>query len=168
MPETVPLRGIAWNHTRGFLPMVAAAQRFEDFFDGVKISWEKRSLKSFGDAGLEAMVQEFDLLVIDHPYVGQFASCPLIEPLKNHLPGDFIKELRDHSVGKSFDSYWYDGGLWAVPIDAAAPVSSIREDLLRDAGLRLPERWEDVCDLARRGLVSVPATPVDSLMNFYM
>ncbi|MBV9269344.1 MAG: extracellular solute-binding protein [Acidobacteriaceae bacterium] len=168
MKETVYLKGLAWNHTRGYLPLVAAAQRFEDLFGGVQISWEKRSLKSFGDGDLEATVRDFDLLVIDHPYVGQFAACSLVEPLNKHLSGDFIKDLQDHSVGKSFDSYWFAQQLWAVPIDAAAPVSSARDDLLQAAGLSLPEKWEDVCDLARRGLVSVPATPVDSLMNFYM
>jgi multiple sugar transport system substrate-binding protein len=168
MKGPVHLKGLAWNHTRGYLPLVAVAQRFEDLFEGVQISWEKRSLKSFGDAALEEAIRDFDLVVVDHPYVGHFAACPLVEPLNNHLSGDFIKNLQIHSVGKSFDSYWFGQQLWAVPIDAAAPVSSAREDLFETAGLSLPERWEDVCDLARRGLVIVPATPVDSLMNFYM
>jgi len=58
--------------------------------------------------------------------------------------------------------------LWALPIDAAAPVSSWRPDLVKKARINLPETWKGVCDLAGRGLVVVPATPVDSLMNFYM
>jgi multiple sugar transport system substrate-binding protein len=168
MKETVHLRGLAWNHTRGYLPLIAAAQRFEDLFDGVQISWHKRSLKSFGDGDLEETARDFDLLVVDHPFVGHLAAHPLVESLDNHLPDEFLRDLQDQSVGKSFDSYWFDQRLWAVPIDAAAPVSSARDDLLLAANLPLPKHWEDVCDLARRGLVCVPATPVDSLMNFYM
>jgi multiple sugar transport system substrate-binding protein len=168
MKETVHLRGVAWNHTRGYLPLVAAAQRFEDLFDGLQISWHKRSLKSFGDGDLEETARNFDLLVIDHPYVGHFAAHPLVEPLNKHLSADFLEDLQNQSVGKSFESYWFRQTLWAVPIDAAAPVSSARDDLLLAANLPLPKRWQDVCGLARRGLVSVPATPVDSLMNFYM
>ena len=77
MSQGVQLRGVAWDHTRGYLPMVAAAQRFEDLFPDLRITWEKRSLQSFGDEGLDAAVEQFDLLVIDHPYVGEFRIAPV-------------------------------------------------------------------------------------------
>jgi len=43
------LRGITWDHTRGFLPMVATAQRFSELHPDVRITWEKRSLQHFAD-----------------------------------------------------------------------------------------------------------------------
>src|SRR5947209_15095975 len=36
------------------------------------------------------------------------------------------------------------------------------------SGIALPETFEEVLELAKRGLVAVPATPVDSLMHFFM
>jgi hypothetical protein len=34
------LRGITWNHTRGFLPMLATAQRFSELHPGSQVSWK--------------------------------------------------------------------------------------------------------------------------------
>ena len=168
MSFSASLKGITWNHTRGYVPLVATAQRFEDLTGGVEIRWQKRSLKDFGDAPLEKLSEDVDLLVIDHPHIGHGAARQILEPLENHLPAAFLSELAAASVGRSFESYSFDGHLWASPIDAAAPVSSWRPDLMERSGIALPETFEEVLKLARRGLVAVPATPVDSLMHFFM
>jgi len=162
------LKGITWNHTRGYVPLVATAQSFEDVTGGVEILWQKRSLKDFGDAPLEKLSEDFDLLVIDHPHIGHAASRGMLAPLENLLPPKCLREMTAASVGRSYESYWFDGHLWASPIDAAAPVSSWRPDLMERSGIALPETFDDVLELARGGLVAVPATPVDSLMHFFM
>jgi multiple sugar transport system substrate-binding protein len=162
------LKGITWNHTRGYTPLVATAQRFEDVTGGVEILWQKRSLKDFGDAPLERLSEDFDLLVVDHPHIGDAAARGILEPLENHLRPECLDELAAASVGRSYESYWWDGHLWASQIDAAAPVSSWRPDLMARSGIALPETFEEVLELAKRGLVAVPATPVDSLMHFFM
>ncbi|MBV8375383.1 MAG: extracellular solute-binding protein [Verrucomicrobia bacterium] len=161
------LEGLAWNHSRGYVPLVATAQRFEDLGYG-EIRWQKRSLRDFGDQDLEQLALNFDLLVIDHPHVGRLASAGLIEPLEDRFENGFLADLETGSVGRSFDSYWTEERLWALPIDAAAPVSSWRPDLMKESSINPPETWEQLCDLARRGFVVIPATPVDSLMNLYM
>jgi multiple sugar transport system substrate-binding protein len=160
------LTGITWNHTRGFLPMVATAQRFAEIHPGVEIVWQKRSLQAFGDQPLEQLVPQFDLLVIDHPFVSYAAANPVILALDEYLPAEFLADQAANSVGKSYESYFYGvaGHLWALPIDAATPVSAWRPDLLE----RPPETWEELLSLARRGMVVLPAISIDSLMNFYM
>src|SRR5437899_85245 len=71
------LTGITWNHTRGYIPLVATTQRFEDLTGGVEIRWQKRSLNDFGDVPLEKVSEDFDLLVIDHPHLGpSFRTWP--------------------------------------------------------------------------------------------
>src|SRR5690348_7161049 len=97
------LRGITWNHTRGFLPMVATAQRYEELHPKVQIMWEKRSLQAFADAPIRKLAEDFDLLVMDHPSVGEAAG--FLFPLDEHLPPDFITEQALSSVGPSYDSY---------------------------------------------------------------
>lgn len=162
------LRGITWNHTRGYLPMVATAQRFSETHLEIEIDWEKRSLQEFADFPVSKLAEKFDLLVIDHPFVGYAAAHNTLLPLDKFLPQAFLDGQARNSVGRSHSSYSYDGRQWALAIDAAAPVSSCRRDVLDREGIELPDTWEDLMRLAKRGAVAVPAVPIDCLMNFYM
>jgi len=162
------LRGITWGHSRGFTPLVAAAQRFSELYPGVTISWDKRTLQQFADYPIEILTKEFDLLIIDHPWVGRAAGLGCVLPLDEHLPAAYIKEQADNSVGYSHHSYNYDGHQWALAIDAATPVASYRADLLDKAGVKVPDTWQDVIAIARQGKLAVPAISIDLLMNFYM
>lgn len=171
-PETtersVCLRGITWNHSRGYLPMVATAQRFCESHPGVEIVWEKRSLQEFADYPIPKLAEQFDLLVIDHPFVGYAARHRVLLPLDEHLSREFLEEQNKNSVGLSFQSYASGGHQWALAIDAAAPVSSWRPDLLERAKASIPASWDELLDLASFGLVAFPAVPIDALMHFYM
>ena len=164
----IELRGITWGHTRGFVPMVATAQRFSEIHPEVQITWQKRSLQQFADQPIERLAAEYDLLVIDHPTCGHAAAQGVLLPLDRHLPAGFLAEQAASSVGPSHISYRYGGHQWALATDAATPVSGYRRDVLERAGAALPETWSQLLDLARRGLVIVPAIAIDSLMNFYM
>src|SRR6185437_2561050 len=68
------LKGITWGHSRGFTPLVAAAQRFNEKHPDVSIVWEKRTLQQFADYPIERLIREYDLLIIDHPWVGTAAA----------------------------------------------------------------------------------------------
>jgi multiple sugar transport system substrate-binding protein len=162
------LRGITWNHTRGYLPLVATAQRFSELHPEVSISWQTRSLQAFADQPLAELARSFDLLVIDHPSVGYAAEAECLLPLDSYLPAELLANLSEHSVGGSHASYAWQEHQWALAIDAAAPVSGWREDLLAEADCAVPQTWEELLELARRGLVAVPGLAIDSLMNLYM
>jgi multiple sugar transport system substrate-binding protein len=160
------LRGVTWDHTRGLLPMVATSQRFHELFPHIDIAWTKRSLQEFADRSMDELVREFDLLVIDHPWVGSACAGGVLVDLVSNLPATFLNDASDHSVGKSYPSYEFGRGLWAIPIDAAAPVSCFRPDLLEKHGLPNPENWEDLIKLGRKGLVCCPSIPLDVYCNF--
>ncbi len=162
------LRGITWAHTRGYLPMVATAQRFEEQNPGIRIEWRKRSLQDFADRPIEKLAEEYDLLVIDHPFCGYAAAHDVLLPLDQYLPADFLADQAANSVGYSHGSYFFGGRQWGLAIDAATPVSGYRPDLLDRAGSFPPRTWSELLELARRGLVVFPAIPIDSLMHFYM
>lgn len=166
--NTVKLRGITWNHSRGLLPMVATAQRFSELNPQVEINWSKRSLQDFADKPLGELAKDFDLLVIDHPWAGFVSDKDVLLPLDNLLPDDFFQDQAINSVGASFKSYSYKSHQWALPIDAATPVASSRPDLFDKLNMKLPETFEDVLALASEGRVIFPAIPIDTLMNFYM
>ena len=162
------LRGITWNHARGYLPLVATAQRFSEIHSGMTIEWHKRSLQEFADYPIERLAEQFDMIIIDHPFVGYAAAHPVLLPLDEYLLPAFLDDQAANSVGASHASYNFGGHQWALAVDAATPVSAYRPDLLERYGVQPPQTWDDLLALARRGLVAVPAIPIDSLMNFYM
>ena len=160
----VELKGITWNHTRGFLPMAATAQRFEELNPGVRITWDKRSLQAFADEPIDQLAERYDMLVIDHPWAGFAARTGVIVALEDLLSAAFLADQAANSVGHSHESYRFNNQQWALAIDAATPVASIRPDLVE----RLPDTWDDLMHLAEAGRVAVPSIPQDTLMNFYM
>jgi len=162
----VLLRGITWNHSRALPPLVATAQRFEEQHPGIRIQWEKRSLHEFGHADIVTLAQNFDLLVIDHPMVGDAEAAGVLTDLLPMLSSEEIKDLQHDSIGPSFSSYFYHDKLYALPIDAAAPAASFRPDLLDQNDLEEPKVWADVISMARLGLVRMPAFSADLFLNF--
>lgn len=160
---TVRLRGVTWDHPRGYDPLVATAEDYGRVHPGVEIKWEKRSLQAFADQSLDYLASNYDLLVIDHPHVGTAAHQNCLAPLDRYLPAAALDVLRRQSVGRSHDSYEWDGRQWALAIDAAAHVAAWRPDLLST----LPSTWSEVLDLAREGRVLWPLKPVDSICSFF-
>jgi len=164
----ITLHGITWNHTRGFLPLVATAQRYCELHPDVDIMWERRSLQQFADVPLDQLTDRFDLLVIDHPWMGYVHRRQLLLALNQHLDEGYLVEQEQFSVGLSYASYNYAGKQYALAIDAATPVASARLDLFQREGVTPPATWDDLLQLARHRQVIVPGIPIDSLMNLYM
>ncbi|MCC7524684.1 MAG: extracellular solute-binding protein [Chitinophagaceae bacterium] len=168
MKEKVELKGITWSHSRGYTPLIACSQRFAELHPEINITWRKRSLQEFADFPIEQLVHEYDLLVIDHPWVGTAAATQCVLPLDQYLSASYLNDQLQHSVGYSHLSYFYNGHQWALAIDAATPVASYRKDLLEKNNVEIPGSWRELIHLADKGKVAVPAIPIDLLMNFYM
>src|SRR5438477_8522700 len=87
------LRGITWNHSRAFPALAATAQRFEELYPPVRIQWEKRSLHEFGHKSLVELARDFDLLVVDHPMMGDAYSSGTLMDLSAMIPQSAMDEL---------------------------------------------------------------------------
>lgn len=161
------IRGIAWNHTRGFVSVVACAQRFEELHPEISILWEKRSLQAFADASMSDLAAAYDLIVMDHPHTAAAATLGLLLPYEDWLSADFLTNQAANQVGGSHGSYRFNDRQWTLATDAAAPIATWRPDLMEKHQLALPETWEDVLELASRGFVTVSAFPIDVLMHSY-
>ena len=168
MDKTVTLKGITWNHSRGYCPMVATAQRFSETHPNIHIEWSKRSLQEFANEHVKSLASRFDLMVIDHPWAGYAAHTGIILPLDSVIPAAFLDEQAANSVGRSYESYHFDGNQFALPIDAATPVAASRPDTMERMDLSLPKNFDELLKLASRGVVTMPGIPIDTLMNFYM
>jgi multiple sugar transport system substrate-binding protein len=148
--------------------MVATGQRFAELHPGFEIQWEVRSLQEFADGSVAQLAKQYDLMVIDHPSSGQAAEEEVFLPIDEWVSKEFLAAQAANSVGPSHASYEYAGRQRALAIDAAAPISGWRPDLLKRAGAAIPRRWSELLRLARQGLVTLPATPIDTLTHFYM
>ncbi len=152
------LRGLTWDHTRGWAPLAATSQVFRDHRPDVRVDWDRESLWAFGEGGLTHAAQVYDLIIVDHPMVGVMAESGLFRP--------FPARPRAAAVGLSAPSYHLDGHQWALPVDAACQVSVFRPDLLAHAGRGCPDTWDAVLELAATtGKVAMPLTPIDVLSS---
>ncbi|MGN6505129.1 MAG: ABC transporter substrate-binding protein [Tepidisphaeraceae bacterium] len=160
------MRGITWDHSRAFPPLVATAQRFEELNPGIRVVWEKRSLHAFGHADVAELASRFDLVVMDHPWCGFSIDRRVFVNLAALIEQNVLDSFREASVGPSYESYVYAGQLVALPIDAATPVACFRPDLLPAADV--PKKWDDLMNLARGGRVAVSMFHVDLLLHLVM
>ncbi|MGF6175896.1 extracellular solute-binding protein [Ensifer sp. 4252] len=158
---SVTLKGMTWSHPRGYDPMVECSKLWLEK-SGIDIHWEKRSLQDFETYPVEQLAKAYDLIVIDHPHVGQITNEGCLAPLD--VPGREAERsaLAAGSVGQSYPSYAWNGRQWAFPIDAATQVQAWRPDL----GDRV-STWSEMLDLARKAAVLLPLRPPHSLMSFY-
>jgi multiple sugar transport system substrate-binding protein len=160
----ITLKGMTWDHPRGFDPMIATSNEFSLKNSGnVTISWDKRSLQAFADRPIEEMTDEYDLIVIDYPHVGEVAAKNLLAQFDTPSYDDKLSKLKSESVGRSFESYRVDDHQWALPIDAATQVAAYRKDLIGS----LPKNWNDLIDLAKQEKVIWPLKPVHAISSFY-
>ena len=156
------LRGMTWDHSRGFDPMVATSKAYAAVHPGVSITWEKRPLQAFADRPIKEMADIYDLMVIDHPHVGEIARSGLLLALDGSGHDDELATLGAQSVGASHPSYEFDGHQWALAIDAATPVAAYRPDSIQTP----PAEWSEVISLARDGRVALALFPINALMTF--
>lgn len=149
-------------------PLHVTAEVFCDLHRDVRITWEARSLWSFSEQPLDALVDQYDLVVVDHPMIGWAAEHGLLIPLDELVVSGWLADQAAGTVGGSHLSYRYAGHQWAATIDAACPVGVSRDDLLLHAGTTSPESWEGVLSLARSsGRVAVPLKQIDALVLFF-
>lgn len=159
---TTILKGMTWSHPRGYDPMVRCSQVFLEK-TGIEIVWDKRSLQDFESFPVEKLAQTYDLIVIDHPHVGQITAENCLLPLDVPERETERQVLEKASVGPSYRSYFWQGRQWAFPIDAATQVQAFRPDLLPSA----PKHWDEIMQLASDGRVLLPLRSPHALMTFY-
>jgi len=160
----IKLKGMTWDHSRGYDPMIATSIKFsEQHNNEVDIEWDKRPLQAFADRPIEEMTEDYDLIVIDYPHVGEVAAKGLLQNLDTPKYEHEIELLKKQSVGSSHDSYFINGKQWALAIDAASQISCYREDLFN----AVPKDWNALIDLSKQRNVLWPLKPVHAISSFY-
>ncbi|MFN4140219.1 ABC transporter substrate-binding protein [Aestuariivirga sp.] len=162
----IRLKGMTWNHRRAVDPLLAANESFTERYAGIAVEWHARPLSGFEFTPIEDLAADYDLIVLDHPFMGQVARSGCLLSL-NGLA------LRKYDfVGSSLATYEMGGELWAVPIDAACQVAVSRPDLMARLKAETPCDWAELLALAGRARVqglslAIGLKGVHSLMTFF-
>jgi multiple sugar transport system substrate-binding protein len=162
------IRGIAWQHRRAIDPLLAASAEYERAHPDIRIAWEARPLHGFEFTPIAELAEAYDLVVLDHPFMGEVAVSRCLTDLARLLP-----QLADAEfLGPSLRTYRYDGALWAVPVDAACQTAAYRRDLLQRIPADVPASISDVLELGRQatkqGLrLGIAFAGVHSLMTLF-
>ena len=139
------LKGMTWRHRRAISPLLAATASFQAIHPDIVVTWDARPLHGFEFASVAELARHYDLVVFDHPFVGEIAASGCLMPLDERIT------LDDGSfVGPSLATYRYADHVWAAPIDAACQVAAFRPDLLARLDAEVPRSFSDGLDLGRR------------------
>jgi multiple sugar transport system substrate-binding protein len=136
-------RGLTWDHPRGREALRAAAEQIAA--PALSLEWDVHSLEGFESAPIAELAERYDLLVLDHPHLGEALESGALQPVDALFEETEFARLASDSVGPSLDSYRMAGRLWALPLDAATQVSARRADAVPEA----PDTWDDVLALSR-------------------
>jgi multiple sugar transport system substrate-binding protein len=169
---TITLKGLTWDHPRGYAPLIGGVPEYERQHPEIKIQWDRRTLREFGEAPIEQYIGRYDLIIVDHPFVGFAAANKVLVDLSPLLSDAEKLRFAQDSVGPSWETYWYNGGLWAFPIDAATQVASYRPDLMSKLSPEPPATLASVVQLgqdARQSgkFIILPACPTDAISLFF-
>lgn len=168
----VTLKGLTWDHPRGYAPLLKGAAEYQKSHPGINIRWDRRTLRDFGEAPIEQYLDRYDLIIMDHPFVGFAAAHHVLVDLNPLLSAAESASLARDSVGPSAESYRYADGLWALPVDAATQVASYRPDLLEQLCSKPPKTFDEVLQLGQKArangkFIVVAACPIDAISLFF-
>ena len=93
----ITLKGLTWDHPRGYAPLVGGVSVYQQWNPNVNIHWDRRTLREFGEAPIEQYLDRYDLLIVDHPFVGFAAAHNVLVDLAPSLSerkSNFSRRIR--------------------------------------------------------------------------
>ncbi|MBF4572509.1 carbohydrate ABC transporter substrate-binding protein [Herbiconiux sp. VKM Ac-1786] len=161
MTGTAPsYRGITWDHPRGRDALRAAAAADAS----LELDWQAHSLEHFESHPIDELARDFDLIVLDHPHLGEALELGSLQPMEDVVGPELLERWAGASVGPSFESYRMLGRQWALPLDAATQVAALRTDLL--PGVAAPATWAEVEQLAAEAPVALSLAGPHAFLSF--
>jgi multiple sugar transport system substrate-binding protein len=154
-------RGLTWDHPRGRDALEAAARAAVDAHGEALIEWDVHPLEGFESSPIEELAAAYDVIVLDHPHLGDALATEALQPLGAVFDAAWLEGLAAASVGPSQRSYGLDGSLWALPLDAATQVAASVPELVSE----VPRTWDEVAELATRQPVALSLAGPHALLS---
>ncbi len=153
-------RGLTWDHPRGWRALDAAAGEARK--SGLELNWDRHPLEGFEAHPIADLCARYDVVVLDHPHVGEAVAVGCLTPLEELFADHEIAGWVRDSVGASGSSYAYGGRHWALPLDAATQVMVRRPDAVDEP----PVTWDQVIALSMRRTVVLSLSGPHSIVSF--
>ncbi|MCR9138611.1 MAG: carbohydrate ABC transporter substrate-binding protein [Alphaproteobacteria bacterium] len=138
---SAPYKGLTWDHPRGANTLIAAVDAWPGASNQPLIEWSTHPLEGFESHPISELCAHNDLIVLDHPHIGEAISHNCLQPLDQIFDPLDLATLQADTIGPCFSSYNMSGRQWALPLDAATQVMAYREDLLT---CEPPKSWQEV------------------------
>jgi multiple sugar transport system substrate-binding protein len=155
------VRGLTWDHPRGYAPLAAAAERWAG---ELEISWDVQPLEGFESTPIPDLAATHDLIVLDHPHLGEAVAADCLVPVAELLGDEAVERISGGTVGAAAASYVYDGRSYALPLDAATQVQVLQPALAGDRPA--PETWDEVLALATELPIALSLAGPHALLTF--
>lgn len=162
----ITLRGITWDHPRGYQGLYAATDAYRALRPDVRIEWEKHSLHHFESHPIADLADKYDFIILDHPFMGDAYVQQCLIDLSEYTAEIGLEDLSSDVVGKSYESYLYGDGLWAIPIDASCQMAPYRPDLLDALDETSPTTLAEMRNLAKKTRFAIGLNGVHSFTLF--
>lgn len=151
-------RGLTWDHPRGYNALAAAAAQAE----GLALAWDKHSLEGFEAHPIADLCARYDLVVLDHPHVGEAVAGDCLVPIETLFDAGEIAAWERAVAGPSLASYYYAGRHWALPLDAATQVMAYRRDRIAAP----PVSWSALPEFAAQHDVALSLAGPHAILSF--
>jgi multiple sugar transport system substrate-binding protein len=159
-----PRRGLTWDHPRGYAALTAAAECAAVRRGGPLLTWDRQPLEGFESHPIGELARHYDLLVIDHPHIGEAVAEGCLVSLEDVFDVSLIADWSTRTMGSAMASYAWGGQHWALPLDVATQVMALRPDLL--AGPQ-PGTWDDVVRMSERCAVTVSVAGPHAVLHLF-
>jgi multiple sugar transport system substrate-binding protein len=151
-------RGLTWDHPRGYNALAAAAAQAAE----LSLVWDKHPLEGFESHPIGDLCDRYDLVVLDHPHVGEAVAADCLIPVEDLFGAEEIAAWRGAVAGPSLTSYHYAGQHWALPLDAATQVMAYR----RETVALPPLEWAQLPAFAADHAVALSLAGPHAILSF--
>lgn len=155
-------QGLTWDHPRGYEPLAALERAHQVCHGRPLVEWQVQPLAGFEEHPIGELAKDHDLIVLDHPHIGEAVAQGCLTPLEDLFSSEEIEAWQACFVGRTMESYAWKGKHWALPIDAAAQVCAYRPDRIEGP----PQDWTAVIRLAERQPVALSLAGPHAVLSF--
>ena len=148
--EDITLEFTVWNYSLDTIQ--DNARKFEAENPGIKVKITDYTWPDYHDS----LVLRFrsntptDVLYVGQDWLPGWAAAGFVAPLEGIAPANVLQDLKQDMAGFSINDMTYDGKLYGLPYYADTISFVFNKKILSDAGIPVPQTWEDVMAAAEK------------------
>ena len=169
--EDITLEFVVWNYSLDTIE--DNVRQFEAANPGIKVNVTDYTWPDYHDS----VVLRFrggtttDVIYGGQDWLPGWAAAGYLYPL-DELARDKVEAYKKDLAGFTIDDMTYEGHLYGLPYYADTISFIYNQRILKDAGIDVPETWEEVADAARKLKANGMEKPIvyefnQELPNFY-